>query len=59
MEKLIVSKLLVEGSNRRIYNIDRHAGMVRSWMLESLPRQLRAVACSEVVECMILLLTVA
>jgi len=29
VEKLIVSKLLVEGSNRRIYNVDRHAGMVR------------------------------
>ena len=28
VEKLIVSKLLVEGSNRRIYNVDRHAGMV-------------------------------
>lgn len=26
VEKLIVSKLLVEGSNRRIYNVDRHAG---------------------------------
>ncbi|KAF5837486.1 20S proteasome alpha subunit G [Dunaliella salina] len=27
VEKLIVSKLLVEGSNRRIFNVDRHAGM--------------------------------
>lgn len=29
VEKLIVSKLLVEGSNRRIYNVDHHVGMVR------------------------------
>ena len=27
VEKLIISKLLVEGSNRRIYNVDRHAGV--------------------------------
>mmetsp|Transcript_36135 Transcript_36135/g.80415 ORF Transcript_36135/g.80415 Transcript_36135/m.80415 type:complete len:250 (-) Transcript_36135:623-1372(-) len=26
VEKLIISKLLVEGSNRRIYNVDKHAG---------------------------------
>ena len=28
VEKLVVSKLLVENSNRRIFNVDRHAGMV-------------------------------
>lgn len=28
VEKLIVSKLLVEGSNKRIYNVDQHVGMV-------------------------------
>jgi hypothetical protein len=28
VEKLIISKLLVEGSNRRIYTVDRHAGAV-------------------------------
>jgi hypothetical protein len=28
VEKIIISQLLVEGSNRRIYNVDRHAGMV-------------------------------
>ncbi|KAF8062974.1 PAG1 [Scenedesmus sp. PABB004] len=27
VEKLVVSKLLVEGSNRRIFNVDHHAGM--------------------------------
>ncbi|KAF6261749.1 20S proteasome alpha subunit G [Scenedesmus sp. NREL 46B-D3] len=27
VEKLVLSKLLVEGSNRRIFNIDHHAGM--------------------------------
>ncbi|GIL76213.1 hypothetical protein Vretifemale_5708 [Volvox reticuliferus] len=26
-EKLVLSKLLVEGSNRRIHNIDRHVGV--------------------------------
>lgn len=30
VEKLVVSKLLVEGSNRRIYNVDYHMGMVSS-----------------------------
>lgn len=30
VEKLIISKLLVEGSNRRIYNVDRHAGVATS-----------------------------
>jgi hypothetical protein len=30
VEKLVLSKLLVEGSNRRIFNIDHHAGMVSS-----------------------------
>jgi hypothetical protein len=28
VEKLVLSKLLVEGSNRRIFNVDHHAGMV-------------------------------
>ena len=27
-EKLVMSKLLVEHSNRRIYNVDKHAGVV-------------------------------
>lgn len=30
VEKLIVSKLLVENSNRRIFNVERHAGAVRT-----------------------------
>ena len=30
VEKLVISKLLVEGSNRRIYNADRHVGVVRT-----------------------------
>ena len=29
VEKLIQSKLLVPGSNRRIQNVDRHIGIVR------------------------------
>jgi 20S proteasome subunit alpha 7 len=28
VEKTIVSKMLVEGSNRRTYAVDRHAGIV-------------------------------
>ena len=28
VEKLVVSKMLVEGSNRRIFNVDKHVGMV-------------------------------
>jgi len=30
VEKLISSKMLLEGSNRRIHAVDRHAGMVSS-----------------------------
>lgn len=37
VEKLIVSKLLVEGSNKRIYNVDHHVGMVSSWIASSCP----------------------
>ena len=29
VEKTILSKMLVEGSNRRTYAVDRHAGVVR------------------------------
>ncbi len=29
VEKLIISKMLEEGANRRIYTIDKHIGMVR------------------------------
>ena len=28
IEKIVISRLLVENSNRRIFNVDRHAGMV-------------------------------
>jgi 20S proteasome alpha/beta subunit len=28
VEKLVISKLLIEGSNKRIYHVDRHAGAV-------------------------------
>lgn len=28
VEKLVLSKLYEEGSNKRIFNIDRHIGMV-------------------------------
>lgn len=33
VEKLIVSKLLVEGSNKRIYNVDQHVGMAVAGLL--------------------------
>lgn len=29
VEKLVTSKLYEAGSNRRIFNVDRHIGMVR------------------------------
>ena len=29
VEKLVQSKLLIPGANRRIKNVDRHIGMVR------------------------------
>lgn len=31
VEKLITSKMLVKGSNKRIFNVDFHVGMVRSF----------------------------
>ncbi len=30
VEKLVLSKLYEEGANKRIFNIDRHVGMVRT-----------------------------
>jgi len=30
VEKLVLSKLLVPGANKRIATVDRHAGLVRS-----------------------------
>lgn len=30
VEKLVLSKLYEEGSNKRIFNVDRHVGMVRT-----------------------------
>lgn len=33
VEKLVISKLLVEGSNRRLFNVDRHAGLAVAGML--------------------------
>jgi hypothetical protein len=30
VEKLVVSKMMVEGSNRRIHTVDRHAGLARA-----------------------------
>ncbi len=38
VEKLIISKLLVEGSNKRIYSVDKHAGLVS--------RAVRAAICT-------------
>lgn len=33
VEKLVVSKLLVEGSGKRIYHVDRHAGAVSACII--------------------------
>lgn len=37
VEKLVLSKLYEQGSNKRIFNIDRHVGMVRTYQCQSLP----------------------
>ena len=36
VEKLVQSKLLIPGSNRRIQTIDRHIGMVRLYVHSSI-----------------------
>ncbi|GAX73520.1 hypothetical protein CEUSTIGMA_g972.t1 [Chlamydomonas eustigma] len=46
VEKLIISKLLVEGSNRRIYNVDRHAGLATSGLAPD-GRMVVSRACEE------------
>lgn len=35
-EKIILSKMLVEGSNKRIAHIDRHVGFVRRFSLPNI-----------------------
>lgn len=45
-EKLVISKLLVDGSNRRIYNADRHAGVATAGLAPD-GRQVVARACDE------------
>ena len=44
VEKTILSKMLVEGSNKRSYALDRHAGVVR--MLISACAVIRGVFCN-------------
>lgn len=34
VEKLVLSKLYEEGSNKRLFNVDRHVGMVRHFFHE-------------------------
>lgn len=46
VEKLVISKLLVEGSNRRIQNIDRHAGAAIAGLAPD-GRQVVSRACDE------------
>lgn len=36
VEKLVLSKLYEEGSNKRLFNVDRHVGMVSWYLLFSL-----------------------
>lgn len=33
VEKLVLSKLYEEGSNKRLFNVDRHVGMVRCYLI--------------------------
>lgn len=50
VEKLVLSKLYEEGSNKRIFNIDKHVGMVNArksnsrWRFESAPGSKVSVA---------------
>jgi hypothetical protein len=37
VEKAIVSKMLVEGSNRRLFSVDMHTGVVRIATTASFP----------------------
>ena len=37
VEKMVLNKLLVEGTNRRIANVDRHVGVVRVLVLHVTP----------------------
>lgn len=46
VEKLVISKLLVEHSNRRIFNVDKHAGMAVAGLLPD-GRQIVNRACEE------------
>jgi hypothetical protein len=46
VEKTIVSKMLVDGSNRRTYAVDRHAGIVSRAAAGISTLQLRAAAGS-------------
>lgn len=41
VEKPVVSKMLVEGSNRRVFAVDRHAGMVRKSNESGMDRRVR------------------
>lgn len=45
VEKLVLSKLYEEGSNKRIFNIDRHVGMVTTRTSPSQP-PVTVVLCS-------------
>lgn len=40
VEKLVLSKLYEEGSNKRIFNIDRHIGMVTT------QKHFRSIQCA-------------
>jgi 20S proteasome subunit alpha 7 len=46
VEKLIVSKFLVEGSNRRIFNVDKHVGVATAGLAPD-GRQIVNRACDE------------
>lgn len=46
VEKLVISKLLVQGSNRRVYHVDRHAGAVVAGLAPD-GRMIVSRACEE------------
>ena len=42
VEKLVVSKMLVAGSNRRVHAVDKHAGVVRTKTFVTFPLRVKA-----------------
>ena len=43
VEKLVTSKLYEKGANKRIFNVDRHVGMVRRRLFLFIPQRFREI----------------